>query len=494
MPLANDKILLTWIGLSDIRSSLGSSGQPGPVLSALQAIPFARAYLLVDQIEGAGTCVDWIRQQSTADIHVQPARLHSPIDFTEIYQAAKGLLQQVVQANPKMQVHIHLSPGTPTMQAVWILLGKTAAVPVTFVQSSVEQGVQVVDIPFDIAAEFRQKQPDAGRLMNLAVAEPPRLAQFDTIQTQSPLMQQLKQKAAVMAARDIPVLIEGETGTGKELFARAIHNASDRADKPFVAVNCGAIPPDLMDSELFGHKKGAFTGASTDKPGYFTAADGGTIFLDEFGELPKPAQVRLLRVLQDGTFTPVGDTRERKVDVRLIAATNRRLLDEITAGRFREDLFYRVAVGILSLPPLRERDGDVLLLANSFLAALAQELDGKQKKLSVKARNIVVRHSWPGNARELYATLLRACLWCEGGTLTDLDIRHAMLAAPASDDSVLGKSLGEGFDIQEVIADVARHYLQAAMQQTGGNKKRAAELLGLSSYQTLSNWLEKYGL
>jgi transcriptional regulator with PAS, ATPase and Fis domain len=439
--------------------------------------------------------VDWLRrEQYGLEIHARSVTLASPIDFAEIYQVASCLLADVAKAHPQASIHIHLSPGTPTMQAVWVLLGKSACVPVQFVQSSIEQGVQLVDIPFDIAAEFRPAAADTGRLMSLAMAEPPRLAQFDSIQTQNPLMQHLKQKAAVMAARDIPVLIEGETGTGKELFARAIHNASDRAGKPFVAVNCGAIPPDLIDSELFGHKKGSFTGAIADKQGYFAAADGGTIFLDEFGELPKPAQVRLLRVLQDGTFTPVGETRERKVDVRLIAATNRHLLEEIAAGRFREDLFYRVAVGILTLPPLRERDGDVQLLANSFLAGLALELGGKKKKLSVKAKNLMKRHRWPGNARELYATLLRACLWAEGDTLTDADVRNAMLETVPTESDILGRQIGKHFDIQEVMSDLAVHYLERAMAEAGGNKTKAAELLGLSSYQTLNNWLDKYGV
>src|SRR5690554_7031296 len=186
----------------------------------------------------------------------------------------------------------------------------------------------------------------------------------------------------------VPVLVYGETGTGKELFARAIHNAGPRSDKPFVAVNCGAIPPELIDSTLFGHRKGAFTGATADRPGVFQQADGGTLFLDEFGELSADVQVRLLRVLQEGVFTPVGGVAEQRVDVRLIAATHRNLMVEVAEGRFREDLFYRVAVGVLHLPPLRQREGDLLLLSEALLDALGKQdtaLSGK--KISEEARS-----------------------------------------------------------------------------------------------------------
>ena len=164
-------------------------------------------------------------------------------------------------------------------------------------------------------------------------------------------MATLKTKAAILAKADVPVLIYGETGTGKELFAKAIHNASARAGKPLLVLNCGAIPKDLVDSTLFGYTKGAFSGAIKDTPGYFADANGGTLFLDEFGELPLDSQVRLLRVLQDGTYTPVGSTHSKTTNIRIIAATNKNLVDEVAAGRFREDLFYRVAIGVLQLPP-----------------------------------------------------------------------------------------------------------------------------------------------
>ena len=190
-------------------------------------------------------------------------------------------------------------------------------------------------------------------------------AAFNSIITQNEQMRVLMAQAQILASKQVPLLIHGETGTGKELFARAIHNAGGRAAGPFIAVNCGAIPTDLVDSVLFGHRKGAFTGAVADRDGVFQQADGGTLFLDEFGELKADVQVRLLRVLQEGTFTPVGASRERRVNVRIIAATHRNLMQGVAEGRFREDLFYRIAQGVLHLPPLRERAGDLPLLPDA---------------------------------------------------------------------------------------------------------------------------------
>ncbi len=302
-----------------------------------------------------------------------------------------------------------------------------------------------------------------------------------------------------LALRDVPVLIQGESGTGKELFARAIHQASSRNGKPFVAVNCGAIPAELVDAELFGHERGAFTGATAARAGYFESADGGTLFLDEIGELPLASQVRLLRVLQEREVTRVGATKPRAVNLRVIAATNRVLPTEIQAGRFREDLFHRLAVGVLLLPPLREREGDLGLLIDSLLAdintdACLSQPGYEHKKLDVPARNLLITHPWPGNVRELHNALLRASIWATGDKITAEDVAAALaVAVPAKGETVLGRILDRGISLPDLMAEVARHYLERAMAQTHGNKSEAARLLGLGSYQTLTNWLQKYG-
>jgi DNA-binding NtrC family response regulator len=305
--------------------------------------------------------------------------------------------------------------------------------------------------------------------------------------------------ARLVAPRSVPVLIEGQSGTGKELMARAIHRSSPRREKTFVAVNCGAIPAELVESQLFGHEKGAFTGAHAAHTGYFEAASGGTLFLDEIGELPLPAQVKLLRVLQEGEVVRVGATKPIKLDLRVIAATNRNLLDEVQAGRFREDLFYRLAVAVLNLPPLAARSTDVSLLADHFLGLINAESTGepgyKPKKLAPGARNLLLAHPWPGNVRELYSTLRRAAIWTTGDTVRAEDIREALMEVrrPGPQD-VLGRPLGDSLRLPELLADVARHYLERALAESHGNKTEAARLVGLPSYQTLTNWMSRYGV
>jgi len=281
------------------------------------------------------------------------------------------------------------------------------------------------------------------------------------------------------------------------LLARAIHAASPRREKPFIAVNCGAIPAELVESELFGHEKGAFTGAVRERKGVFEAAEGGTLFLDEIGELPLIAQVKLLRVLQERTVTRVGAAQLITVNTRIIAATNRQLVAEIREGRFREDLFYRLAVAMLKLPPLREREGDLSLLIDRLLEQVnrdGEEDPGYQHKdLSPGARNLMLKHPWPGNVRELLNTLHRAALWSEGATITEDDLREALLLFLArEDDNLLEQPLTPGFNLSDLLGNVARHYLQRALAETQGNKTKAAELLGFANYQTLSNWLKKY--
>ena len=220
----------------------------------------------------------------------------------------------------------------------------------------------------------------------------------------------------------IPVLIEGESGTGKELVARAIHFNGARRDKPFVAVNCGAIPANLLESELFGHVRGAFTGATNDKLGLFEAAQGGTLLLDELGELPLEMQVKLLRVLQSGEIQKVGDTKERHVDVRIVAATNRQITEEVAAGRFREDLYYRLAVIPVRLPPLRERRDDIPALIQHFLQANREAGVGGVEAVSPKTLSLLCRYDWPGNVRQLEMVLKNASLFADNSTLQPEDL------------------------------------------------------------------------
>ena len=495
-------VLVSWIGHADLRAVDESANVGiGPVAQALGTGRFEAAFLLIDHEDESVAYLQWLKGHSNgAEIYLLPEQLTGPTEFGEIYTAAIRACEQAIAVANGDAITFHLSPGTPAMAAVWIILAKTRF-PAAMIESSLKHGVKTVSVPFDISADFLPdllRQPDR-ELERLSAGLPPRAPEFDAIIHRSPAMRRVILRARRVAPRSVPVLLEGETGTGKELVARAIHQASPRRDRSFIAVNCGALPSELVESELFGHEKGAFTGADRTRAGYFKAADGGTLFLDEIGELPVPTQVKLLRVLQEGAVVRVGDTTPRMVDVRVIAATNRALTEEVAEGRFREDLFYRLAVAVLRLPPLRERAGDVGLLADRLMeqinAESATEPGYRHKELSASARNIMLGHSWPGNVRELANTLRRAAIWSGGSVITSDELRDALLPpARGHDSDMLGRTLGTGFSLPDLMAEVARHYLARAMEEASNNKTRAAELVGLASYQTFTNWLLKYAV
>lgn len=388
------------------------------------------------------------------------------------------------------------------MATTWIILSETEF-PARLVESSVQQGVRDVNLPISLTAEWLPsyiKNRDA-KLEGAAPELPPEAALFKDILHHSDVMRKVIYMASKVAPRSVPVLIEGESGTGKELFAKAIHAASLRAGKPFVPINCGAIPQELIESILFGHTKGAFSGATTNQEGKFEAADGGTLFLDELGELPKAAQVRFLRVLEDGEVWPIGAKTAKKVNVRIIAATNRSLLEEIGEGRFREDLFYRLAVAVIRLPPLRHRGEDIKLLIGRLLAKVndesREEPGFKDKKLSLEGQKVLLEHTWPGNIRELLNTLRRLVVWSDGQIISGDDAREGLLANPAARDGrggILDQDVGQGFDLNDLLDSVERHYVEKAWLESGKRKKEAAALLGIPNYQTFSKRLDKYGL
>lgn len=487
-------MLVCWIGNADLfAAEQGTPQNLGPIAQALKEGAYDHAVFLDNY---RNTRVDayrlWLAQQYQGNIEIVPVALTSPTNHKEIYEAARNLTRTLVLEHPDANLTFHLSPGTPAMALVWMLLAPTCGAKL--IESSKEKGVQQVYFPFEIAAYFL---PDRD-IARLAQADTPPHPAFQDILHKSPLMRQTVQHALNMAPRDVTILIEGESGTGKELFARAIHAGSLRAGRTFVAVNCGAIPLELLESQLFGYKKGAFTNALKDTPGYFQAADGGTLFLDELGELPPSAQVKLLRALEEQAVTPVGGIKEEKVNVRIIAATNKNLLQEVADRHFRSDLFYRLAVGIVRLPALRERGTDLDLLLEHALDQANEEL-GKHggtvhKKFSDSAKNIMLSHSWPGNVRELKNTVMRAALWSPAEVIDADSAKQALLIAADNDTSILGRPLGNGFSLHGLLDMVAVHYLKRAVQESGAIKAKATSLLGFENYQTLNNWLTKYGL
>ncbi len=300
----------------------------------------------------------------------------------------------------------------------------------------------------------------------------------------------LKQIMAKVAAFSTTVLIVGESGTGKELVARAIHRAGPRAGRAFVAVNCGAIPETLLESELFGHVRGAFTDARSDKPGLFLEADGGTLLLDEVGELPPPLQVGLLRVLQEGEIRPVGASRSVSVDVRVVAATHRDLTEMVANGTFREDLYYRLNVLPVRVPPLRERPGDIKLLAEHILTRIAGSMGLPISTLHPHALKVLMGYPWPGNVRELENVLERAVVLADSQALTADDLPAQLSHARDPVQAVLASG---DLSVKKATAFIERELIIRALDETAGNRTHAAKLLELS-HRALLYKIKDYGL
>ncbi len=307
----------------------------------------------------------------------------------------------------------------------------------------------------------------------------------------SSVMQRVYDFISQVADTRINVLVSGASGTGKELVARAIHDQSDRADKPFVAINCGAIPENLLESELFGHVRGSFTGAVSNKEGLFEAADNGSLFLDEIGELSMPLQVKLLRVLQEKSIRRVGGTSDRSVNVRLISATNRRLDEEVGAGRFREDLFYRLNVMEIPLPTLAERREDIPMLVSHFVEKFSKEIGKAELPLEAEALDKLMVYDYPGNVRELENVIERAVALSRGESITIDAFPDTILRRQGVSYSC--QITDKGVDLEDLVNNYERSLIGEAMRASGSVKKRAAQLLGIS-FRSFRYRFEKLGL
>jgi len=317
---------------------------------------------------------------------------------------------------------------------------------------------------------------------------------FGCLIGESPQMKRIYGLIIRVATTKTNILISGESGTGKELVARAIHEQSLRSDKPFVVINCAGIPETLIESELFGYKKGAFTGASTDKAGLFEAADKGTVFFDEIGELTPAIQVKLLRVIQEKTFTRIGETQERTVDVRFISATNKSLEQEVMTGGFREDLFFRVNVIEIPVPPLREREGDLPLLSHHFLVKYSRELDKDINKVSTYAMDILSKYPFPGNVRELENIIERSVALETSNIVLPQSLTLSNFKKVRIKEDRRRTDIGpDGIELDTVMADIERDYILKAMEMAQGSKRKTAELVGINM-RSLRYRLDKLGL
>ncbi len=397
------------------------------------------------------------------------------------------LLKQVRERYPSTQV---------------VLMGRE--VPTYTVVGAMRQGAsdfveKPIDADYFLLVVQRAVQRDRLARENLALRRVVGLREAgpDDMVAQSTNMVDVLKNIELVAPTDLTVLIEGESGVGKELVAGRLHRLSRRHDKPFIAVNCGAIQDTLLESELFGHQKGAFTGATQDHKGLFEVADGGTLFLDEIGEMSLDLQVKLLRVLERSEFRRVGANKVIKVDVRVVAATNKTLSDEVQAGNFREDLFYRLNVIHVEVPPLRERAGDVPALVENFLAAHRRK-GLPQRTITSEAVRALQSYRWPGNVRELRNVIERCMILAQGDEIGLVDLPQAIRdgggaasgAGAAASDEAGGAGEG-GFDVTTPLAEVERRHILRVLEANEGNKLRTARVLGIN-VKTLYNKLKAY--
>jgi len=501
---AKPEILFAWLGATDLKASRNElGGLLGPIAQALETRAIGVAHIFCNYPKPQGQAyLRWLQKRSRAKVIVHQTPLSRPTMLGEIYEGVSAVLGKVVrEARIPPRLIFHLSPGTPQMAIVWMMLANSQF-PAQLIESSAEHGVNVVTCPFEIDVHYLPdiSERTANDVLTIAQGLPPAAPEFEAIIHRCQAMQELVVRARRAAILDFPALLEGESGTGKELLARAIHRSSRRATGPFIGVNCGAIPSELVESEFFGHEKGAFTGAAQVRTGHLVAADGGTLFLDEIGELPLPAQVKLLRAVQERSIQPVGSSRARSIDFRIIAATNRDLRAQVRQGAFREDLYHRLAVAVLRIPPLRQRSEDFPALIDHSLGMINQQcasLPGwKNKKISKEAINFLMGHAWPGNIRELLNTLTRCAIWSPAAMINETDVQAALSPSGpegSPGDFALPTHAGN-VDLPGLVAALAQRHLRRALQESAGNKARAAKALGLPSYQTFINWCRRYGV
>jgi len=457
----------------------------GPLLSLCRRQSYETVHIfhsLRDQLR-AEDCHKAVAAEFPAwRVHVTALRLASADDPYALLAALREATAPLRRESAECP-DVNLSSGGNAGYAAWAALAHDFARPPRLLE------VSLADFPDVPEVRIRVVGPGPSPSSDWVLREP--VAAYGTqaapsldkvlrrlgIRGEAPAFRRAVETAALLAPHRVPVLIQGETGTGKGVMARLIHALSDRSDGPMVPVNCAALPEKLVESTLFGHRRGAFTGAEADHTGKFRAADGGTLFLDEVGELPLEIQPKLLRVLEEGIVEAVGSTKGEKVDVRVVAATNRNLMAEVAEGRFREDLYYRLSFAGISLPPLRQRRGDIAALATHALHRLNQSLQ-LPRQLSPEAIRRLEASEWPGNVRELENVVGRSALLCRHDVIRPEDLLFEHPAASAA-RSFLPEPRAD-FDLEAYLAEVRRELIQRALAQTEGNCSRAARLLGVS--------------
>ncbi|TFG59981.1 MAG: AAA family ATPase [Spirochaetales bacterium] len=516
------QILFTFVGNKDPYAN-EAEAEYGPVLSHLSAVSYDRVYLFCTgtaYAERAKTVEHLAREEiDHRKFYFVNIDLASPIDYEEIYTKLLALVENIVNKlpSPDTDIAILLDPGTRQMQTSWFLLVRSGLLKAKLLQgipprfAAGRYKVREVDLRNSVLPEIvpllpagkndpRPKQESRGTSPASPYEDGGRwVAAVKTklIGRSEPFLKALATAQRIAAYDDISILLLGETGTGKGLFAKHIHELSGRRDKSFIELNCSALSPTLVESELFGHVKGAFTGAHADRLGMFRSADGGAVFLDEIGDLPLEIQPKLLKVLEEKTLTPLGGDKAYIVDVRIIAATNQPIETFISAGRFRRDLYERLKHVDLTLPPLRERGEDIKELAEVFLASWNDRY-GDKKEFTGGCWKALSAYGWPGNVRELQNTITSLCARSQGGTLGE-ELLPWNTRQTKSEETAAGKEADsripeDGLDLKAVLYQTEKSYYEEALKVSDNNREQAAKLLGLNPPAFRKALKERFGM
>jgi transcriptional regulator with PAS, ATPase and Fis domain len=482
------RILLTFTGFHDpfVPSAVEGEMDTGPVLSVAADRPFDHIYLfctprLVERTEETRKAI--LARHKKTEVTILEVPLKDPTNYLGILRQLRTHFSKINAANPGAQYSIAVSSGTPHMHACWILLAASGEIPARILQATpqefVAEGksrVKEIDLTQSAFPQITRSLREAPHEVDDDEALMQACRELGIVGQDSSFMRALREAAVYAQYDDVHVLLLGETGCGKEYFAQLIHHLSSRAGRAFVTVNCGSIPENLVESQLFGHKRGAFTGASTDQQGKFKAADGGLIFLDELGELPLSSQAKLLRVLEAGEIEPVGMHKPVKINVKVIAATNRDLKAMVAAGTFRQDLYQRFGSSV-NIPSLRQRRTDIVPLALHILNGWNTKHQ-KQRRLSADALTALCQHPWPGNVRELRKVITQSAMLCSSKSISMDDLRF-------DDHSMSSQALHlpepeHGFILTKFLDDAKNKLIDRALEKTNQTQARAAKLLGIT--------------
>jgi len=490
-------VLLTFTGFHDpyFKGLVDQEEQSGPILSLLSTRSFEHIFLFNTpntQRVTEETKDAIFKLYGGTEVHVLETNLSDPTNYQEIFRGLRGHIHSIIEGFPSARFFVSVASGTPQMHACWVLFTASGEIPARILHVRPPRFV-TKEYPLVSEVDLSSRDFPSVRFQDGPISVEESEVDVNSVRVQlgivgdHPAMQGSLEMGAMLATSQAPILILGETGTGKELFARYIHRLSGRPREALVPVNCAAIPEDLVESLLFGHKKGAFTGAVNDQVGKFDTADKGTLFLDELGELPLPAQAKLLRVLQDGLVEPIGQAKSHKVDVRIVGATNRDLRKLVRQGKFREDLFYRLNVGEIKLPPLRERRSDIPKLALHILDRLNSSLR-RPKRLSAEALSRLQSHNWPGNVRDLENVIERSVRLCRNDVL---DSNGLLITEPVTYADPLDALPDpcEGFSLDEFLGSARKQMILRALEAANGNQSQAARMLGVTP-QAVNKFLQ----